>query len=120
MEILSPVPLLESDIPGIIRQMFERLSKPENHGQILVSRSLGYLSAAKNGLTEDEILDIFALDDEVFSLTKRFHLPTEEKLPVAIWSRLYFDLEPYLTEKSADGTSLLTFYHTQLSEVVNK
>ena len=116
----SPVPLLESDIPGIIRQMFERLSKPENHGQILVSRSLGYLSAAKNGLTEDEILDILALDDEVFSLTKRFHLPTEEKLPVAIWSRLYFDLEPYLTEKSADGTSLLAFYHTQLSEVVNE
>jgi hypothetical protein len=32
-----------------------------------------------------------------------------------IWSRLYFDLEPYLTERAADGTSLLAFYHRQLS-----
>jgi hypothetical protein len=35
-----------------------------------------------------------------------------------IWSRLYFDLEPYLTERSADGTSLFAFYHRQMSEAV--
>jgi WD40 repeat protein len=116
----TPTPILESDTPGIIRQMFERLSKPGNHGKILVSHSLGYLSAAKNGLTEDEMLDILALDEEVFNLTKKFHEPTEEKLPVALWSRLYFDLEPYLTERSADGTSLLAFYHRQLGEVARE
>jgi WD40 repeat protein len=116
----SPVPELKPDIPGIIHFMFERLSRPENHGEILVSHSLGYLSAAKNGLTEDEVLDILALDDEVFNLTKKFHEPTEEKLPVAIWSRLYFDLEPYLTERSADETTLLVFYHRQLGEVAGE
>ena len=33
-----------------------------------------------------------------------------------VWSRLYFDLEPYLSERSTGGTTLLTFYHRQLGE----
>ena len=33
------------------------------------------------------------------------------RLPVVIWSRLYFDLEPYLSELRADGTYLFGFYH---------
>jgi len=37
---------------------------------------------------------------------------------VVLWSRLYFDLGPYLTERSADGASLMTFYHRQLAEAV--
>jgi WD40 repeat protein len=113
----TPIPKFQSDIKWMINNLFERLSHPENHGEMLVSRSLGYLSAAKNGLTEDEMLDILASDEDVFNLTKKFHKPTENKLPVALWSRLYFDLEPYLTEKSADETSLLAFYHKQLGEV---
>lgn len=113
----TPVPKFESDIKWMITSLFERLSRPENHGEMLVSRGLGYLSAAKNGLTEDEMLDILAMDEDVFNLTKKFHEPSENKLPVALWSRLYFDLEPYLTEKSADETSLLAFYHRQLGEV---
>lgn len=38
-------------------------------------------------------------------------------MPVVVWSRLYFDLEPYLTERSADGASLLAFYHRQVGKV---
>jgi hypothetical protein len=30
-----------------------------------------------------------------------------------LWSRLYFDLAAYLTERSADDTALLTFSHRQ-------
>jgi len=40
------------------------------------------------------------------------------QLPVVLWSRLYFDLEPYLTERGADGASLMSFYHRLLREVV--
>ena len=46
------------------------------------------------------------------------HRPPEERLPVIVWSRLYFDIEPYLTERSADGTSLISFYHRQLRDVI--
>lgn len=112
----SFVPELRSDVFGIIKQMFERLSQPKKHGQVFFSHSLGFLSAAKNGLTEDEMLDILAIDKKVLNLTKKFHNPPEDKLPVALWSRLYFDLEPYLTMKKADDTYLLVFYHRQLEE----
>ncbi|GAG17207.1 unnamed protein product, partial [marine sediment metagenome] len=86
-----------------------------------------YLVAAKNGLSEDEMLDVLSLDEEVFQdflAHARHELPTQERgkqrLPVVIWSRLYFDLEPYLTERTADGASLMTFYHRQLSEAVTE
>jgi len=109
---------LSSDIRGVIYDLFKRLSSDENHGEMIVSRSLGYLSAAKNGLTEDELIDVLSEDKEVFDDFKRrsYHEPPERRLPVVIWSRLYFDLEPYLIERSADGTSLMSFYHRQFSE----
>jgi hypothetical protein len=111
---------LSPTIPGIIRQLFDRLSSDSNHGEIVVSRSLGYLAASKNGLSEDEMLDVLSLDEDVRAdfKARAKHTPPEERLPVIVWSRLYFDLEPYLTERSADGASLLGFYHRQLREVV--
>jgi hypothetical protein len=115
----TPAVELTPNIPGIIRQLFERLSSDANHGGMVVSRSLGYLAASKNGLSEDEMLDVLSLDEDVRAdfKARAKHTPPEERLPVIVWSRLYFDLEPYLTERSADGTSLLSFYHRQLREV---
>jgi len=116
----APKTELSPDISGIIRVLFRRLSLDANHGKMMVSRSLGYLAAAKNGLTEDELLDVLSLDEEVFQdfMDRAHHKPPEKRLPVVVWSRLYFDLEPYLTARSADGTSLLAFYHRQLGGVV--
>ena len=111
---------LAPDIQSLIEQLFERLASPANHGETIVSRSLGYLLAGKNGLGEDELIEVLSRDPEVLKEVKRFHRPPEEKLPVVIWSRLYFDLEPYLTSRAADGTTLLAFYHRQLEEVGRK
>lgn len=49
---------LQGDIVGMVHELFRRLSA--DHGPMLVSRSLGYLVAAKNGLSEDEMLDVLA------------------------------------------------------------
>jgi WD40 repeat protein len=46
--------------------------------------------------------------------------PKAGRLPVVIWSRLFYDLENYLSERAADGTSLLAFFHRQFSEAVAK
>ena len=51
-------------------------------------------------------------------LVERFAFPDSLRLPVLLWSRLYYDLEPYLAERIADGTNLLTFYHGQVAEAV--
>ena len=118
----SPMVSLSPDTPGIIGQLFARLSLHMNHGAIIVSHSLSYLAAAKNGLTEDELLDVLSRDQDVLDdfKARAKHTPPEERLPVIVWSRLYFDLEPYLTERSADRASLMGFYHRQLREVVDE
>jgi hypothetical protein len=111
---------LSPTVPSIILGLFKRLSSNENYGEKMFSHSLGYLAAAKNGLTEDELLDVLSLDAVVFDDFKKssFHELTGNRLPVVVWSRLYLDLEPYLIERSADGTSLLGFYHRQFDEAV--
>jgi hypothetical protein len=108
---------LEPAIHSLIKQLFERLALPANHGETIVSRSLGYLLAGKNGLSEDELIEVLSRDADVLAEVKKFHRPPEEKLPVVIWSRLFFDLAPYLTSRAADGATLLAFYHRQLEEV---
>jgi WD40 repeat protein len=112
---------ISSDIPGIIRDLFRRLANKANHGKVLVERSLGYLGASKNGLTEDEVLDVLSRDHSVMADFKfrSPKSPSVNSIPVVVWSRLYFDIKPYLNEKNADGTSLLAFFHRQFSEVVS-
>ncbi|MCJ7680902.1 MAG: hypothetical protein MUP70_09280 [Candidatus Aminicenantes bacterium] len=85
---------LAPDIEGIIKDLFTRLSDDAAHGEMMVSRSLGYIAAAKNGLSEDELLDILSGDEDVFRDFERraHHTLPEKRLPVVIWSRLYFDL----------------------------
>lgn len=39
------------------------------------------------------------------------------ELPVVLWSRLSFDLAPYLTERRSEGGNLLGFYHRELQEI---
>lgn len=116
---------LASGVEEIIRRnLFARLSLPENHGKILVSQSLGYLAAAKYGLSEDEIVDALSADEDVLEeFNRRAERARQERLtrlPVVLWSRLFLDLEPYLTERAAEGGSLMGFYHRQLAEVATK
>ncbi|MFX0205549.1 MAG: DUF4062 domain-containing protein, partial [Candidatus Hodarchaeota archaeon] len=113
---------LSLDTPGIIGDLFNRLSSEVSHGKIMVSHALGYLIASKNGLTEDELLDVLSLDEKVLEdfIQCAYYEPPEKKLPVVVWSRLYFDLKPYLIERSVDGLSLLCLYHQQFAEVTSQ
>lgn len=119
------IPELAPDVKGILRNLFERLAQGAYHGRVLVEHGLGYLGAARNGLSEDEVLDLLARDEQVFADIKRLSpaspvIDSRLPFPVVLWSRLYFDLNPYLTERSADGANLIGFYHQQLAEVVKE
>ncbi len=110
---------LADDAKGLVRQLFARLSREANHGPVLVRRSLGYLSASRNGLTEDEMIDILSADTSVMDDVRRRspNSPATNRLPPVVWSRLYDELEPYLVWRDADRTSTLAFFHRQLAEV---
>ena len=174
----QPPEQLVREVKGIIeKNTINRLKKEASHGEALVSHALGYLAASRNGLTEDELLDLLSRDLQVYEwfFKKSFHLPADliqraieyrnshsmqdaknnggagkdeeraaltwlkeirsspegladflrevlpkadgPRLPVVLWSRLSFDLAPYLTERMVDGSPLMTFYHRELGEV---
>ena len=132
----DPAATLAPDVTGLITDLYERLGLPQNHGEQLVQRSLGYLAAARYGLSEEELLGALCQDGEFFAkfATQAHHdlpgieagvalavedlpAPDERDLPIAVWSRLYYDLEPYLSERDEEDAHVLTFYHRQLREV---
>ena len=51
----------------INQSIMKLLDRIENqHGKILVSHALGYLTAAKSGLSESELEDLLSLDEKVW------------------------------------------------------
>lgn len=105
-------------LENITNQLFSRLSDETNHGHVMASCSLKYLSSSRYGLSEDEMLTTLSSDDTVRAdFAARAHHPQPEGgLPTIIWSRLYFDLAPYLAEREINGTTVLTFRHQIVRE----
>ncbi|MFO1042373.1 MAG: tetratricopeptide repeat protein [Planctomycetaceae bacterium] len=110
-------------VSELLEQFFDRLSLATNHGPLLVRRALGYIAAARRGLSETEILEVLFADpdykkqlDEASERNKHALSTVPPRIPIAIWSRLRCDLAPYLTERSAPGGNVLTLYHRQLAQ----
>ena len=108
------------DIPTVIQEFLGNLSAESKHGAVILRHAVGYLAAAKNGLTEEEMLDLLSLDEEVKkAFWKRSpNSPKTDRLPVVVWSRLYLDLKPYLTERQADQTVVMNYFHREFGEVI--
>jgi WD40 repeat protein len=119
---------LSAGIPGILNDMLARLEQQGQHGETLVRKTLGYLAAARNGLAEDELLDVLSADTELMAdfvarspveRKKRMHGESAlERLPIVVWLRLYYDVSPYLIERHLDHSILLAFYHQDVAEAV--
>ena len=121
----DPAPAPGDSVPALLGQLFDRLSQPTNHDPLLVNRVLGYLSASRHGLAENEILEMLFADPEyrakLNEAAAQIRLqppPNAKRIPIALWLRLRFDLAPYLTERAAPGANVLTFYHRQVAEWV--
>jgi len=73
--------VLGSDIDQMIDNLFDQLSTNENHGYVLVSRTIAYLSTSRWGLSEDELLDLLSNDAELYSwfIQNLYHIPSDLK-----------------------------------------
>ena len=117
---------LPFSLPALLETVLMRLSRNEEHGEILVKRALGYLASARHGLAEDEVVGILGIDPVVMedviarAPTERAKPPEEriKTLPLAVWVRLHGDIAYYLTERQNQGSALLGFYHRTFGEAV--
>jgi WD40 repeat protein/Flp pilus assembly protein TadD/limonene-1,2-epoxide hydrolase len=117
---------IKADISGMLDEYFDGLEK--DHGSLLVRKVCGYLLSGKyQGLMEQEILDLLAFDQEQWQdFVDHCHPDHREeiqqmgKLPIVVWSRLFLDLERYLTEREFEGLSIVSFYHRKFTDHVRK
>ena len=125
---------LGHNIQEMIENLYSTLSSDKSHG-IIVDKILTALRCAKYGLSDDEILGILAADKEFWidfriqSFHEYHYLEQENDgkqnnvtkyIPPVLWIRLYNDLEYYLTRRTVPGGEVITFYHRQLAEAVDK
>jgi hypothetical protein len=129
---------IKADVAGIINDYFDDLQKdyPKDFVETVVCYML---SGRYQGLTENEILEILAFDMEYWEkfigathpdhqqelIDLKAELEDEKrvprgymKIPISVWSRLFFDLEPFLAERDADGVPIIIFFHRQFNEVL--
>lgn len=92
-------------IDSLIKYVFSCLEN--DHGKLLFSRSIIYMSSFANGISENEIEDILSLDDDVLYDIFEFHAPPVRKLPSALWSRIKYDLRGYMVEKEVHETRVI-------------
>ncbi|XP_052773777.1 uncharacterized protein LOC128212382 [Mya arenaria] len=113
--------LLGATIKEAINHLFDNLEK--NHGEILVQRGIGYLCAAREGLSEMELEDLLSLDDEVLQDTYIYHLPPDPeviRLPPLLWKRIQYDIAEYVVERQSGGKKVIGWYHRQFSETARE
>jgi len=62
---------------------------------------------------------IFSVPDkhlcQVLNDVYQYHLPPVRRIPPLVWARVRSDLKRYFTERSADGVSVLCWYHRQFA-----
>lgn len=106
---------VSSSIEGAIHKVLERLEV--EHGKVLVSHALAYLTASRTGLTMVELEDLLSLDDEVLNSVFTYWLPPIRRIPPAILTRLRLQLKGYVVDREADGVVVVYWYHRKFIEV---
>lgn len=110
--------VLDFTIHDSIMKLFERIEN--QHGKTLVAHALGYITAAKSGVSETELEDMLSLDEKVLNDVYQYHLPPVRRIPPLLWTRIRSDLPGYLSEREADGVSIINWYHRQFIEAARE
>jgi hypothetical protein len=102
-------------VRDLIISLFKRLEKA--HGEELVHATLGYITQAKNGVSETELQHLLSLQDSVLASVYEWWVPPVRIVPPLLITRLLTDLAPFLTRRGdGSGSELVSWYHRQFWE----
>ena len=104
----------------LITQFFEFIVEQYHHEEELLNLSFGYIAASKDGLSEEELLDLLSNNTDFLKLFQNDRYPSLNRLPNAIWSRFYYYVQNIFTEKLIDGEILIKPYHRIIEEVIRE
>ena len=111
---------IQGDEKELILKFFEKLEENHYHKNNLIERVLGFISASRDGLSESELIDLLSREKDILTNYERekSSYPTLSKLPDAIFSRLYFHMQEFFTEKLIDDKMLIKPFHRIIAETI--
>ncbi|XP_061189276.1 uncharacterized protein LOC133197318 [Saccostrea echinata] len=83
------------------------------HGEPLVRRALGYITASREGIASTEMEDILSLDEAVMDDVMVNIRPAKRRFPSVLWIRLLEDLSDLLTPTLTHGVITYVWAHSQ-------
>ncbi|XP_045171838.2 NACHT and WD repeat domain-containing protein 2-like [Mercenaria mercenaria] len=112
--------MIEHSTDDFIKRIF--VSLEQKHGSNLVRRILGYLTAAKNGLSELEMEDILSLDDKLLNsiFVNNNEYPHIRRIPHIHWSCLRQELQPYLCCNQSDGIATFRWRYRRFAQLAEE
>ncbi len=92
------------------------------HEAQLIQLTVGLLSASREGLIENDLLDMLSqqlnADGELYNkVINDIYKNKPERIPDSVWLRINADLSPYLTHKSLNGVLKLALFHRRFNQV---
>lgn len=114
----SPDVLPEAkDAKALIRFLVEKRSAGTY--SVMYHHILGYLVLAGEGLSEQELLDILAMDQEVCAeIKQQTEWDFREKIPSALWVRIFVEIQDFLMEAESNGILLYRFRHMLIHQEI--
>ncbi|MBN3301764.1 NWD2 protein, partial [Amia calva] len=103
---------LPQDLSKLYQSTLLRLEK--EHGQQLVRKTASLITLSRNGITEEELLDLLSLDQRVMQEMALSHKPPAPQFPFVLWARLRRDLGDHLMEQNTDNTYVFNWTHLAL------
>ena len=101
--------------------LFNRWSQDDNYGPVFVEHVRSLIALSREGVSEREITGVLWRDKaykKEFEDRKHPNQPAVDGLPPIVWSRFFFEIEPFIMERIAGGTIVFDFFHRQFKEFV--
>lgn len=106
---------LAQTIPDMYSWTLSRMEKL--HGEQVVKRMAAYVTLSRNGITQEELLDLMSMDDLVLQEVAKFQTATMSAFPLVLWLKLLDDLGDHIREQRTDNTYVFTWAHTSLKQI---
>ncbi|XP_077135681.1 uncharacterized protein LOC143793014 [Ranitomeya variabilis] len=101
--------LLYPDISKMFSWLLSRLEK--NHGDQVIKKTASYISLSRNGITQEELLDLLSLDQAVMDEIIKYQGVAVPVFPEVLWIKLRKDFGIYLVEQRTDDSYVINWAH---------
>ncbi|XP_066429582.1 uncharacterized protein [Eleutherodactylus coqui] len=102
--------LLHPDISKMCVWLLSRLEKI--HGEQVVKKATTYISLSRNGITQEELLDLLTLDQAVMDEIRQYQGVAVPVFPQVLWIKLCNDFGIYLVEQRTDDSYVINWAHS--------